>query len=422
MKRVRLPVVCLALLASAGLVGAEDAKPKRRGSAPKLAEETTAGEPAGISFAAQIAPVLVEHCLGCHGSKRASAGLSMANFAALSAGGQTGEPLDAEKPEESLLIQKLNGTAADGQRMPLRRAALPEETIALISRWMAAGASYDGADPQTPLEQLVNSTLAKTLSAEALAERRRNNARRRFQLALPDKTPHEAASAQFVVLGDASEESLQQFAERLESLWPKVAKLLGEIERNGPVDGPAAMIALQGSIDFGEFVRMVLKLEPQRGQAVVWQYDSLDAYAAVTVPEDAAAARLHAAEAMAGLYLATQAPGPEWLIRGVARAVAARIEPKGASVRAWEQQAASTLASRPKAEAIAAGQLSLVDAEAVGYIVGKALLRSPKKLAGLWQRLAAGEALTEALPAATGVRLEQILDQANGTGRGKRGQ
>lgn len=422
MKRVRLSVVCLALLTSAGLVDAQDTKPRRRGSAPKLAQETAADEPAGISFAAQIAPVLVEHCLGCHGSKRASAGLSMANFAALSAGGQTGEPLDEEKPEESLLIQKLNGTAADGQQMPLRRAALPEETIALILRWIATGASYDGADPQTPLEQLANSTLAKTLTAEALAELRRNNARRRFQLALPDMTLHEAATGQFVVLGDASDESLQQFAERLESLWPKAAKLLGDSDRAGPVEGPAAMISLQRSIDFGEFVRMVLKLEPQRGQAVVWQYDSLDAYAAVTVPEDASAARLHAAEALAGLYLATQAPGPEWLIRGVARAVAARIEPKGASVRAWEQQAANTLASRPKAEAIAAGQLSLVDAEAVGYIVGKAILRSPKKLTELWQRLDSGEALTEALPAATGMRLEQILDQAHGAGRGKRGQ
>lgn len=416
MKRVRLPAVGIALLASVGLAFGQEAKPKRRGNATTLTQETAADKPAGISFAAQIAPVLVEHCLGCHGSKRASAGLSMANFAALSAGGQTGEPLDTENPDESLLIQKLNGTAADGQRMPLRRAALAEETIALILRWIAAGASFDGADPQTPLEQLVNSTLAKTLSAEALAERRRNNARRRFQLALPDKTLHEAASAQFVVLGDASEESLQQFAERLESLWPKVAKLLGEVERAGPVDGPAAMIALQRSIDFGEFVRMVLKLEPQRGQAVVWQYDSLDAYAAVTVPEDASASRLHTAEALAGLYLATQAPGPEWLVRGMARAVAARIEPKGAAVRAWEQQAASTLASRPKADAIAAGQLSLVDAEAVGYIVGKALLRSPKKLAGLWQRLAAGETLAEALPVATGSGLEQILDQAHGRG------
>lgn len=411
---VAWPLVC-------GALAAGEPSSLRDGAATPAEVQAVAAK-AELSFAAQVAPVLVENCLGCHGSKRASAGLSLANFEALKAGGQSGELFDASDVQESLLIQKLSGTAADGQRMPLRRAALSAETIALISRWIQASAPYDGGDPKLPLEQLVNITLAKTLSAGELAARRLGNARERFRLALPDRSLAEVETAQFHVLGDAAAETLRTVGSRLQSQWPKVAKQLGVHQLAGPVDGRTMILVIQRSVDFGEFVRMVYKQEPQRGQAVVWHYDHLDAYAAIAVGkgEDAALTDLLTAEALAGLYLATQAPGPDWLARGVARAVAAKLEPKAAPVRSWEDQLARTLADRPTAEAILAGKLSLADAEAVGYAVGKALLKSPKKLPALWRLLTANEPLDEALQAATGGSLTQLLEQTPSPGRGKR--
>ena len=48
-------------------------------------------------------------------------------------------------PDASYLIQKLEGTAAVGARMPLGQPALPADTIAVIRQWIANGAQNDGA-------------------------------------------------------------------------------------------------------------------------------------------------------------------------------------------------------------------------------------------------------------------------------------
>jgi hypothetical protein len=43
-------------------------------------------------------------------------------------------------PDDSYLVQKIEGTAAVGGRMPLGGAALPQETIAAIRQWITDGA------------------------------------------------------------------------------------------------------------------------------------------------------------------------------------------------------------------------------------------------------------------------------------------
>ncbi len=43
-------------------------------------------------------------------------------------------------PDQSYIVQKIQGTAAVGGRMPLGQAALPQDRIDLIRSWIAAGA------------------------------------------------------------------------------------------------------------------------------------------------------------------------------------------------------------------------------------------------------------------------------------------
>ncbi len=410
-------IACWTLAAVCCSAAADDSPPTR---SPRPQGESSREAGSAVSFAAQVAPVLVENCLGCHGRRRQSAGLSLANFEVIRQGGQSGELFDTDDPAESLLIQKLNGTASDGQRMPLRRAALPAETIATITRWISEGTPYDGGDPKQPLEELVNTTLAQSLTPAELADRRRRGAKEKLHLALPDASLAEAETSLFYLLGDASADGLHELGRKLEAQWPKVAKTLGAAADVPPVSGQATILGLKRGVDFGEFARMVHKQELHRGQATLWHYDHLDAYAALHLGNDEGETELHAAEALAGLYLATQAPGPDWLLRGVAQAVAAKLEPKAALVRDWEEQAARTLAQKPSEPSILAGKLSLVDAKAVGYLLGKSLLKGPRKLPVLWEGLSAGEPLAESLSKATGSSLIQLLDQAQSPGRGKR--
>jgi len=50
-------------------------------------------------------------------------------------------------PDQSYIVQKISGTAAVGGRMPLGQAALPQDRIDLIRRWIAAGAPQSVAPP-----------------------------------------------------------------------------------------------------------------------------------------------------------------------------------------------------------------------------------------------------------------------------------
>ena len=69
-------------------------------------------------------------------------------------------------PDQSYLVQKIQGNAAVGGRMPLGQAALPQDRIDLIRQWIAAGA------PQANVPRLTTSRWAAASRARARSLRR----------------------------------------------------------------------------------------------------------------------------------------------------------------------------------------------------------------------------------------------------------
>lgn len=86
-------------------------------------------------------------CTGCHAGAAAPLGLRLdegASYALLVNAPSVEVPsvrrVQPGNPDASYLIQKLEGTAARGGRMPLNQPALPPETIAVIRQWITDGA------------------------------------------------------------------------------------------------------------------------------------------------------------------------------------------------------------------------------------------------------------------------------------------
>src|SRR5262245_30060446 len=96
-----------------------------------------------------IRPVLRKHCTVCHSARTVkeldvAGGVALDSYEAVLKGSK--QPvIHAGKSAESLVIKLLTTTDAE-KRMPLSSPALPEETIALIRRWVDAGAK-EGARP-----------------------------------------------------------------------------------------------------------------------------------------------------------------------------------------------------------------------------------------------------------------------------------
>jgi dipeptidyl aminopeptidase/acylaminoacyl peptidase len=121
-------------------------------SSPKVASPAPAppaqgGKPAAstpVSFLRDVAPILVENCIACHNPRKSESKYVMTTFAQLAKGGQQGEGITLEpgKPDESNLVEVIR---PDGEpRMPFKQEPLTREKIALIERWVAEGARYDG--------------------------------------------------------------------------------------------------------------------------------------------------------------------------------------------------------------------------------------------------------------------------------------
>lgn len=106
---------------------------------------------AEVSFREQIAPILQEHCVACHGAKRAEGGYRLDTVEELVKPGDGGmAPVVPQKSGESEWVSRLR-SHEPGFRMPDESEPLAPESIDLIAQWIDEGASLEGIAPKDPL-------------------------------------------------------------------------------------------------------------------------------------------------------------------------------------------------------------------------------------------------------------------------------
>lgn len=142
---IRLVLGCWSALAVLFCALASAAEPESGDAAP--IESTTTESPAAGTepapaelefFEKQIRPVLAQHCYECHGAKKSQANLRLDVAAGWLRGGDSGPAVVPKSPDESLLVQAIEYDG-DSVEMP-PTGKLPDETIALLTSWVARGA------------------------------------------------------------------------------------------------------------------------------------------------------------------------------------------------------------------------------------------------------------------------------------------
>lgn len=104
-----------------------------------------------VSFARQIAPLLQQHCVVCHGARKAQGGYRVDTYERLVAAGDSGAAgFVAHAVASSESWRRL--TAEDDQeRMPLKSERLRPEQIALVQTWIEEGLRFDGTSVSASL-------------------------------------------------------------------------------------------------------------------------------------------------------------------------------------------------------------------------------------------------------------------------------
>ena len=100
----------------------------------------TAGEPE-TRYLQEVKPLLTRHCVSCHGAEHPKAHLRLDTAAGARKGGESGPSIVPGKPAESLLIQVLDGTHPQIERMPYHRPPLQTPEIETLRRWIADGSA-----------------------------------------------------------------------------------------------------------------------------------------------------------------------------------------------------------------------------------------------------------------------------------------
>ncbi|REJ66163.1 MAG: DUF1553 domain-containing protein [Planctomycetota bacterium] len=122
-------LIGLTLSLVAGVVVAEEA-------------ETPAFNPEELRFfETNIRPLLAEHCYKCHGEEKQKGELRLDSLAAILEGGSYGPAVVPHQPDESPLIEAI---LYEGLEMP-PDAQLPDDKIALLTRWVEMGAPWPNA-------------------------------------------------------------------------------------------------------------------------------------------------------------------------------------------------------------------------------------------------------------------------------------
>lgn len=104
-------------------------------------------------FETRVRPLLVKHCVNCHGPKKQEGGLRLDSRDAWMRGGDRGAAIVAGQPDKSLLIQAVRHGDPDFRMPPDRK--LSARQIADLEKWIRRGA----IDPRRESARPVNARL-----------------------------------------------------------------------------------------------------------------------------------------------------------------------------------------------------------------------------------------------------------------------
>ena len=301
-----------------------------------------------VSFAADVAPVLIENCGRCHMSRDPRANFNMATFRTFLRGGDSGAPVQAGNSGGSLIIKRLRGQ--EGDIMP-PTGSLDAEKINLVAKWIDEGAKFLPADAGLTMQAIAAKGKASRLDHQQLISFRKKEANRIWKLAMSDAEFDTKESDMFLLVGTPTEDGLDGFAEEAKSLAGKISEHLGTESRDHFIRGNGTLFIVTRRYDFGEFGKMLLRREFPRSLKGYWSHNGTIAYSTILKTRDQSVEdmRVVLTRQLASMHVADLAPGiPRWFSDGMGFRVAADLHRKDSVVQGWEREAVAAASSMTK--------------------------------------------------------------------------
>ena len=335
-----------------------------------------------VSFARDVAGLLVANCNGCHiDAMQIKGGLDMNSFAALLKGGDSGSMVKLGDAEASLLIKKLRGT--EGDRMPAGgRPALSNNEIQLIATWINEGATLDGASDRQPLPVMNQLAWAANASASELSEKRSQTAATKLNLVVSGETATQPVRDRPLSCDgngikentlNSSASSLKSKSKSSKALWPD-----SDASAEAFYRGKATIYVLPKRYDYSEFSKMVEQRSVPSQWQSHWKYNGIDAYVAMVATERDSEKEIESrlVTPLTALAVATRGYDvPRWFAEGVGVVTSMRNtkSDREESIRR-ESETAVAISVMKDANGFLGGKMSPKQADQIGAAIANTML------------------------------------------------
>lgn len=343
--------------------------------APKLAPIAKPTGKETVSFAKDVAPILIASCAGCHyDADQLQGGLNMDTFARFWRGGESGSSIEVKKGEASLIVKKLRGT--DGRRMPAGRAALSNEQIAIVSKWIDEGATFDGYADDAPLGNVATRAWAESASPEEISARRREQAIEKWKVAFSRVEPVIATDENFVVVGDVGQSGIEQTLRDAQEALAKLQKALKLKATPSFTKGDVTIFAIKERYAYGEFGKMnESRTLPTEWQGH-WRRSTIDAYVAILYAQESSLNESNLLQHLASLWVSNYS-SPSWFSDGFGRAMIADVYGrKDANVKGWDQKLVAMMPRITSVKELVENRMNEEDAALLGYYLCRKMAES----------------------------------------------
>jgi mono/diheme cytochrome c family protein len=365
----------------ASLVSATNPTPTPQ---PAKSDAPIVRQPTGketVSFARDVAPILTANCNGCHyAATRTSGELMMNTYTQLLKGGESGAAIEPGKGDDSLIVKKIRGMS--GQRMPAGgRPALSEDKIKLITTWINEGATFDGSNPESRLDQVIGQAWASNASHEELHQRRMQRAQDHWKIVSPKTDPEEASDNHFHVIGNIGSESSKKLLAQAKAADAQVRRLLGIKNKDPLIKGGITIFALKQRYDYSEFGTMLERRSLPTDWSSHWRSEIFDRYVALVY--DKAEQKINESsliQQIASLWVASHEGVPKWFADGAGRqALAMAAGQNDLRVQAWVKRLPESMKQLDNLSKFLKGDINDEDAATIGFGIVRFMNDSSRK-------------------------------------------
>lgn len=329
-------------------------KSGRNSPAPTIAYATGSEV---VSFSRDIAPFMVNLCVGCHsggGRGVEKTGFSMESIEALMRGGNDGPVVVAGSLEQSRLWQLVG--EQDPIKMPPGEAVLITKTNwRNLKTWILEGAKFDTRNPKAslrslvPTEEEVSAKKFGALSPTEFESFRREQVSTFWKKAYPNVTSAtQEAGKDFLICGNVDEKRMKQVAQWAEEDQARLRKFFHERTEGMLWRGRLAVYVLKERSEYEEFARTHdgvedvprdvhghVKVSPSLEFAYVVMHDTGDDPSPATPP-----LRVTLTENLTqALLQRSKIRTPDWVGRGIGLVLASRQNPRAEYFRHLTSQA-----------------------------------------------------------------------------------